>query len=152
MALDQSVEPAVRVDRVALVAHRVPVAHLVLAVSRVGLVLPVPASRAQVAVPLVVPLALLRVDSLVLAVALVVAVVVELAVEPPVPSVRAEPAARARPASRSVPSAKSSNSAAMHHRSVVLLFHAETVRPLFACVVARQSKTLQTRSTPMQVS
>jgi hypothetical protein len=146
------VAQAAQVAQVAQAAHRVPVARHAQVVSLVGLVRLVPVSFDQVAALRAVPQVLLRVDSLVQAVALVAAVVVVLAVEPPVLSVRVAHADRARLVSQSVQSAKSSNSAAMRHHLVALWFLAVTVQPSFACVAVHRFKTSQTRLTPMQVS
>ena len=78
--------------------------------------------------------------------------VAALAVEPLVRLVRAVLAVRARLVSQSVQSAKSLNSAPMRHHLVVQSFRAVTVLPLFVCVAVLQSKTLQTRLIPQQVS
>jgi hypothetical protein len=148
----QPVAHLARAVQVAQVAHRVPVALLVQVVSQADLVRLVLASHAQVAVLQVARQAQHRVDSLAQVAAQAQAAVAVLAVEPLVLSVRAEPAVRARLASQSVQSAKSSNSAAMRHHLVALLYLAVTEPQFYVFVAVHLSKTSQTRLTPMQVS
>jgi hypothetical protein len=145
--------PVVLVARVAQVVSLVRVVRLVpvvLVVQVAQVVLLVQVVQVLVAVlqvELRVPVALVAQVE-----ALVQVVVAVLAVEPLVRLVRAVLAVRARLVSQSVQSAKSLNSAQMHHRLVVRLFHAVTVLPSCVCVVDLQFKISQTRLTPQLVS